>query len=146
MAENANTKARASQGGGWSVAAALGLMGVALLWDRLAPPDRAARPAKDEDFPEDRESERNASPADRATEGGDRGRQATSPAQIPARGWKDILWRVYGNIGAHRILALAAGMTYYSILAIFPAVAALVAIYGLFSDPSSIAKHLDEVA
>jgi membrane protein len=36
-------------------------------------------------------------------------------------------------------------MTYYSILAIFPALAALVAIYGLFSDPASIAKHLDEV-
>ncbi len=37
-------------------------------------------------------------------------------------------------------------MTYYSILAIFPAIAALVAIYGLFSDPGSIAKHLDQAA
>jgi uncharacterized BrkB/YihY/UPF0761 family membrane protein len=34
----------------------------------------------------------------------------------------------------------------YSILAIFPALAALVAIYGLFADPASIAKHLDQVA
>lgn len=34
----------------------------------------------------------------------------------------------------------------YSILAIFPAIAALVAIYGLFSDPGSIAKHLDDVS
>jgi membrane protein len=53
---------------------------------------------------------------------------------------------VYSNVGEHRILALAAGMTYYSLLAIFPALAALVAIYGLFSDPGSIAKHLEEVA
>jgi membrane protein len=37
-------------------------------------------------------------------------------------------------------------MTYYSLLAIFPALAALVAIYGLFSDPGSIAKHLDQVS
>lgn len=37
-------------------------------------------------------------------------------------------------------------MTYYSLLAIFPAIAALVAIYGLFSDPGSIARHLDDVA
>ena len=59
---------------------------------------------------------------------------------------EDILWRLYVNIGDHRVLALAAGMTYYSLLAIFPAIAALVAIYGLFWDPSSIAKHLDEVA
>ena len=76
----------------------------------------------------------------------DRGRDATSPAEIPATGWKDILWRVYANIGDHRILALAAGMTYYSILAIFPALAALVAIYGIFTDAGSIAKHLDDVS
>ncbi|MGY4568444.1 hypothetical protein ACVWY5_001514 [Bradyrhizobium sp. USDA 3256] len=62
----------------------------------------------------------------------DRGRQASSPSEIPARGWKDILLRVYSNISEHRMLALAAGMTYYSLLAIFPALAALVAIYGLF--------------
>ena len=42
-------------------------------------------------------------------------------------------------------MALAAGMTYYSILAIFPAIAALVAMYGLFSDPSTIARHLDRL-
>jgi membrane protein len=80
-----------------------------------------------------------------ANEDGDRGRGATTPSAIPARGWKDILWRVYGNISAHRILALAAGTTYYSILAIFPAIAALVAIYGLFADPSSITRHLDQL-
>lgn len=50
------------------------------------------------------------------------------------------------NIGDHRILALAAGMTYYSILAIFPTLAALVAIYGFFSDPGSIAEHLDVIS
>lgn len=42
-------------------------------------------------------------------------------------------------------MALAAGMTYYSILAIFPAIAALVAIYGLFSDPSAITRHLNQL-
>ncbi|WP_415026626.1 YihY/virulence factor BrkB family protein [Bradyrhizobium sp.] len=89
---------------------------------------------------------RDTSPAGLVLEGGDRGRQATSPAEIPAKGWKDILWRVYANIGDHRILALAAGMTYYSILAIFPALAALVAIYGIFTDPGAIAKHLDDIA
>ena len=53
---------------------------------------------------------------------------------------KETLLRLYTHIGNHRIMALAAGMTYYSILAIFPAIAALVAIYGLFSDPSTIAQ------
>ncbi|MET3971361.1 MULTISPECIES: YihY/virulence factor BrkB family protein [Bradyrhizobium] len=146
MAELGKTRAGRSQSEKWSLAAALGLLAVAFLWDRLDPPDRAARPKGDRDFPENREADRDASPAEMATEGGDRGRHATSPAEIPARGWKDILWRLYGNIGEHRILALAAGMTYYSLLAIFPAIAALVAIYGFFSDPGSIAKHLDDVS
>ncbi|MCS3896044.1 membrane protein [Bradyrhizobium japonicum USDA 38] len=145
MAEIEKTEARPLDGR-WSVAAALGLMAVAFLWDRVVPPDRVHRHGSGEAFPEDREAEREASPAGLATEGVDRGRQATSPAEIPAKGWKDILLRVYGKIGDHRILALAAGMTYYSILAIFPALAALVAIYGFFSDPGSIAKHLDDVS
>ena len=77
---------------------------------------------------------------------GGRGRLATTPSEIPPRGWKDILLRVYSNVPEHRILALAAGMTYYSLLAIFPALAALVAVYGLFADPSAIARHLDQVS
>jgi len=78
-------------------------------------------------------------------EGSDRGRGATAPSEIPARAWKDILVRAYTNVSRHRVMALAAGVTYYSILAIFPAIAALVAIYGLFSDPSAIARHLDQL-
>jgi len=58
----------------------------------------------------------------------DRGRLADTPSDIPAAGWKDILWRVYENIGKDRVVALAAGVTFYSILALFPAIAALVAI------------------
>jgi len=66
-----------------------------------------------------------------------RGRLADTPSEIPTRGWKDILLRVYRNISEHRVLSLAAGITYYSLLAIFPALAALVAVYGLFSDPTT---------
>jgi len=125
---------------GWSVAAALGLAAVAVLWDRMSPPEVEAHPSK-QPFRRDRPA-----PSVTSEGGDDRGRQARSPSEIPAKGWKDILLRVYGNIGKHRVFALAAGMTYYSILAIFPALAALVAIYGLFADPGSIAKHLDQIS
>lgn len=135
---------RTNNDGGWTLAAALGLVAVALLWDRLFPPDDA--PGEDEVFPRKQDADRDASAVGLATEGADRGRQAASPSDIPAKGWKDILLRVYDNIGRHRVLALAAGMTYYSILAIFPALAALVAVYGLFSDPATVAKHLDEIS
>ncbi len=124
---------------GWNIAAALGVMAVAFLIDRGAPPSDDASPMPPKE-------KRDASAAGLATESGDHGRHATSPTEIPAKGWNDILLRVYGNIGNHRILALAAGMTYYSILAIFPALAALVAIYGFFSDPGSIANHLDDIS
>lgn len=71
-----------------------------------------------------------------------RGREATKPSEIPVRGWKDILLRVYAGISDNRIFALAAASTYYGLLAIFPAMAALVAIYGLFSDPNEIGSQL----
>jgi len=87
--------------------------------------------------------QRNSSP--QASQSDQRGHTAQSPSEIPPVGWKDILVRVYANISAHRIMALAAGMTYYSLLAIFPAIAAFVALYGLFADPSTIARHLDEL-
>src|SRR4051812_4430057 len=75
-----------------------------------------------------------------------RGRDADSPAQIPKRGWKDILLRVYNGLGEDRILMNAAAVTFYSLLALFPAIAALVSIYGLFFDPSKIADQLDNLS
>ncbi len=76
----------------------------------------------------------------------DRGRLARSPSEIPPRGWKDILVRAYKNIGRDRVITIAAGVTFYSILALFPAIAALVSLYGLFADPTAIASHLDSLA
>jgi membrane protein len=75
-----------------------------------------------------------------------RGRGAATPSDIPLRGWKDILWRVYHNIPEHRVISIAAGVTFFVLLAIFPGIAALVAIYGLFADPSSIGQHLNDLS
>ena len=98
-------------------------------------------------LPPERHAQGGARPADaaRALDSG-RGRQADAPSDIPPRGWKDILIRIYHNIGEDRVVALAAGVTFYSILALFPAIAALVSLYGLFADPTTIASHLDSLA
>jgi membrane protein len=72
----------------------------------------------------------------------ERGREAETGAEIPAKGWKDIAWRVYDNIQNDRVLLIAAGVTYYGLLALFPAVAAIVSLYGLFADTSTINEHL----
>jgi membrane protein len=75
-----------------------------------------------------------------------RGRSAITPAEIPWPGWKDILLRLYQRISRDRILLIAAGVTFYLILAIFPGISALASIYGLFFDPKSMVSHLDLVA
>jgi len=41
-----------------------------------------------------------------------------------------------------RILAVAAGVTYFGLLALFPAITALVSMYGLFADAATINDHL----
>src|ERR1700690_2070082 len=81
----------------------------------------------------------------RAKEQG-RGRRATAPWQIPWAGWKDILWRVYASINDNRLLAVAAGVVFYSLLAIFPAIAAFVSLYGLVADASTIDSRLSLAA
>ncbi|HEY1300715.1 MAG TPA: YihY/virulence factor BrkB family protein [Stellaceae bacterium] len=71
------------------------------------------------------------------------GPAAPDPA---ASRWKKILLRVWNGFSDDRIMANAAGVTYYALLALFPGIAALVSIYGLFSDPRAIAGELDAVA
>jgi membrane protein len=56
--------------------------------------------------------------------------------------WKELSLRVYASVTEDRIFSLAAASTYYGLLALFPAVAALVAIYGLFANPNSIGEQL----
>lgn len=68
----------------------------------------------------------------------DRGRQATSPTEIQPKGWKDILLRTYHDMNENRIPLVSAGVTFFTLLAIFPAVAALVSCYGLVADASTI--------
>jgi membrane protein len=75
-----------------------------------------------------------------------RGRRAKNPSTMPWAGWKDILWRTYPRIDDDRLLATAAGVVFFGLLAIFPAVTALVSFYGLFADPKTIGDNLQTLA
>ena len=79
-------------------------------------------------------------------ERGDRGRAADEPSDIPARGWNDILIRTYRSISEDRVTALAAGVTYYILLALFPGITALVSIYGMIANPADIEDHLNSLS
>lgn len=75
-----------------------------------------------------------------------RGRGARYPWQIPWAGWKDILWRTYAEVTEDRLLAVAAGVVFYGLLAIFPAISAFVSIYGLFADPATVEETVSLLA
>lgn len=76
----------------------------------------------------------------------DRGRQSATPLDIPRAGWRDILWRTYQQIDEDRLLATAAGVVFFGLLAVFPAITALVSCYGLFADASTISDNLQTLA
>lgn len=60
--------------------------------------------------------------------------------------WKDVFLGTYRRINRDRILATAAGVVFYGLLAIFPAITAFVSSYGLFADTSTISKNLNSLA
>ncbi|RUM07798.1 YihY/virulence factor BrkB family protein [Rhizobium chutanense] len=74
------------------------------------------------------------------------GRNAAVPEAIPYRGLRDVFWRLYHEVLDDRVTLIAAGVTFYLLLALFPAMAALVALYGLVADATTISEHLRELA
>ncbi|TRO90077.1 YihY/virulence factor BrkB family protein [Glycocaulis profundi] len=71
-----------------------------------------------------------------------RGRRAEAPTDIPVRGWRDIAVRTVASFMSHRLLLVAAGLTFFALLGVFPALTAIVSVYGLFTDPANIAEQL----
>lgn len=70
------------------------------------------------------------------------GRNADAPQDIPPSGWKDVLWRTYREFNDDRVTLIAAAVTYYLLLSIFPTLTAFVSIYGLFNDPATVSEHV----
>lgn len=54
--------------------------------------------------------------------------------------------RLLARLSAHRVLLIAAGVTYYLLLALVPTLSVFVALYGLFNDPATAARHVDLLA
>jgi membrane protein len=81
--------------------------------------------------------------AETANEPG-RGRHATEPTEIPPRGWKDILTRVRVEAKRDRVAMLSSAVAFHALLALAPALVALVSLYGLIADPSSIDRQVND--
>jgi membrane protein len=67
---------------------------------------------------------------------------AQHPVDIPAKGWRHIALRTWNEFNADQIPQVAGGVAFFSLLSIFPAMAAFVSLYGLFADVGEVPKHL----
>lgn len=74
------------------------------------------------------------------------GRQASAPIRIPWLGWRDIVWRTWREVSLDRLPQVAGGITFYSLLALFPAIGAFVSLYGLFADVGAVSGQLRTLA
>ena len=74
------------------------------------------------------------------------GRRAERPGEIPPRGWFAILRRVMAEVKEDNVSLLAAGVAFYAMLAIFPAIIAVVTVYGMVADPNQVETQVGEFA
>ncbi|HWW49908.1 MAG TPA: YihY/virulence factor BrkB family protein [Xanthobacteraceae bacterium] len=66
--------------------------------------------------------------------------------KAPAFGWKEVALRVYQGIAEDRILTVAGGVTFFVLLAIFPAIAAVISLYGLVADGRTAVDQLNNLS
>ena len=66
-----------------------------------------------------------------------RGRGAETPSAIPAKGLKDVFLRVWRSLTKDHVMLIAGGVTFYFLLALFPALIAFMSVYGIFFDPAT---------
>lgn len=71
-----------------------------------------------------------------------RGRAARTPSEIPRAGWRDILLRVFHRISEDNLSLISAGVALNTLLAVFPAMAVLASVYGMFASPAEVAKEI----
>lgn len=76
----------------------------------------------------------------------DVGQTAREPSDIPARGWKQVAKRTFASIKEDNIPIVSAGLAFYTMLSIFPALIAAVSIYGLVSDPADVQNQIESFA
>src|SRR5680860_1570739 len=74
------------------------------------------------------------------------GREAQTPTDIPKPGWMAIGKRTMAEVKDDNVVLLAAGVAFYFFLALFPALIAMVTIYGLVMSPEQVESQLQSLA
>lgn len=65
-----------------------------------------------------------------------------TPWQLSRKSWLAVLKRTASEFSKDRVTSVAGGVTFFALLALFPAITALVSIYGWLADPATISDHI----
>src|SRR4051794_4978004 len=74
------------------------------------------------------------------------GIHAEKPTEIPWGGWKQILKRAWAENKADNMPIIGGGVAFFGFLAVFPALIALISIYGLVASPDTVAKQVEDLS
>jgi membrane protein len=74
------------------------------------------------------------------------GIHAEKPTEIPWKGWKQILKRAWAENKADNMPIIAGGVAFFGFLSIFPALIALISIYGLVASPETVARQVEDLS
>ena len=67
-----------------------------------------------------------------------KGHQASSPAQMPAPAWKDIVKRTYKRTWDDNVALVSAGVAFYGFFALLSLLGLIVLVYGFVADPAAV--------
>lgn len=74
------------------------------------------------------------------------GIHAEKPTDIPWRGWKQIVKRAWAENKADNMPIIAGGVAFFGFLSIFPALIALLSLYGLVATPETVARQVEDLS
>jgi membrane protein len=74
------------------------------------------------------------------------GIHAEKPTQIPWRGWKQIVKRAWAENKADNMPIIAGGVAFFAFLSIFPALIAMISLYGLVASPETVAQQVEDIS
>lgn len=71
---------------------------------------------------------------------------ADKPTQIPWRGWQQIVRRAWAEHNADNMPIIGGGVAFFGFLAIFPALIAMLSLYGLVASPETVAQQVEDLS
>ena len=74
------------------------------------------------------------------------GIHAEKPTEIPWKGWKQILKRAWAENKADNMPIIGGGVAFFGFLAIFPALIAMISLYGLVASPETVARQVEDIS